>query len=198
MAKKKSSRNNARSKATTETATHTTPTATATTTDTNTATTTTTTATTTTPLEESIVETLSPQKSVPFNQSPSSSNQDLSTFEQRPDLVLTCETNALQPKTDDPFLSTTNHTDHSQRRESPQEDAPHHQEYLSPKVPAPRRYVDDDDDHNHISEQAPLIRSQSNDSNYSGGSGSGQPPYPVRGSEPYEPTTWLEWFIKNG
>ncbi|KAG0349129.1 hypothetical protein BG005_011149 [Podila minutissima] len=187
MAKKKS-RNNTRSKATTEA---TTPTTTTSTTDTNTA-------TTTTPQGEP-VEILAPLKNIPFSKSPTSSNHDLSTSEQRPDLVHTFETNALQPKTNDPFISTVNYADHSQRRESRHDDT-HHQGYLTPTTPkAPRRYEDDDDDHNHYSEQAPLIRSQSNDSNYSSGSGSSQrPPYPVRGSEPYEPTTWLEWFIKNG
>ncbi|KAF9403988.1 hypothetical protein BGZ94_004428 [Podila epigama] len=74
--------------------------------------------------------------------------------------------------------------------------------YLAPRLPS-RQYEDDDDDHPHldgsVGERSPLIRSSSHNSNYSDSSSGRHPPtYPAPGTEPYEPTTWLEWSLKNG
>ncbi|KAG0045594.1 hypothetical protein BGZ83_009214 [Gryganskiella cystojenkinii] len=73
--------------------------------------------------------------------------------------------------------------------------------------PPPRRYEDDDDEGDHgqyRNEQAPLIRTGSNDGNY----GEHRPAFHSQQEAPAsssrrqhvedEPTTWMEWALKNG
>ncbi|KAF9109683.1 hypothetical protein BGX27_007334 [Mortierella sp. AM989] len=73
-----------------------------------------------------------------------------------------------------------------------------HRDQLSVHRAAPRRYEDDNDDDEDQTrnERSPLIRSSSRDS---GGYNDGEDRQRRnREQEPEEPTTWLQWALKNG
>ena len=95
---------------------------------------------------------------------------------------------------DEPVVETSYVNQENGSRTSLEEFRP-----FSERAP-PRRYEDDDDDHEHYrNEQAPLIRTSSNDGHYSD-----RGPVPPSshsasrrlGGEP--PSTWVEWALKSG